>query len=74
MFEISSDKKKIKIFVSSFATDLDLMQLTLLAHLTLYLQIGIILAAYFSFINFVEICRQKALGSTKCDVSVVRDY
>lgn len=49
------------------------MQLTLLAHLTLYLKIGVTLAVHFSFIDFVETSRQKALGSTKCDVSVVRD-
>ena len=74
MFEVWLDKKWDLDFVPSFATDLDLVQPTVLAHLTLHLQIGIVLAAYFSFINFVEISRWKVLGSTRYNVSVVRDH
>lgn len=48
--------------------------LTSAAHLTLYPKIGIIPTSHFSFISFVEIPRQKALGSMKCDLSIVKDY
>lgn len=74
MFEISPDKKIRSWLCSQFCHRPWPVQLTLLAHLILYLKIGVIIAAHLSFRSFVQISRQKVLGSTKCDVSVVRDY
>lgn len=63
MIEISLVKKiKDLDFVPSFATDLDLVQLTLLARLTLYPQIRILLAVWFSFISFCRDLQAESIG------------
>lgn len=41
---------------------------------TLILKIRIMPTVHFSFISFIDISRQKALGSMKCALSLVKDY
>lgn len=49
-------------------------RLTCAAPLTLLLKIRVIPTVYCSFMSCVDISRQNALGSMKCDLSIVKDY
>lgn len=48
--------------------------LTCAAPLTLYLKIRVIPTAHFNFISCIDVSRQNALGSMKCDLTIAKDY